>query len=60
MLFELLNAFISFQGYINKTLAKKLDILIILYSDDIFIYTKSLDQSHVKTLRWVLDVLQKY
>ena len=30
----------SFQGYINKILAEKLDIFIIVYLDDIFIYIK--------------------
>ncbi len=29
----------SFQGYVNKILAEKLDILAIVYLDDILIYT---------------------
>ena len=40
MLFELSNVPASFQGYINKILAKKLDIFVIVYLDDILIYTK--------------------
>ena len=40
MSFGLSNAPASFQGYINKILAKKLDIFVIIYLDDIFIYTK--------------------
>ena len=43
MLFRLFNAPASFQGYINKTLFKKINIFVIVYLDDIFIYTK--DQS---------------
>ena len=43
MPFGLSNAPASFQGYINKILAKKLDIFVILYLDDIFIYTKDQD-----------------
>ena len=41
MLFELTNAPVIFQGYINKILAKKLDVFMIVYLDDIFIYIKS-------------------
>ena len=40
MFFELFNILASFQSYINKILAKKLDIFVIVYLDDIFIYTK--------------------
>ena len=40
MLFGLLNTPASFQGYINKIVAKKLDIFMILYLDNILIYTK--------------------
>ena len=38
MLFGLSNALASFQGYINKFLAKKLNIFIIVSLNDIFIY----------------------
>ena len=38
MLFVLTNASASFQRYINKILAKKLDIFVIIYLDNIFIY----------------------
>ena len=37
ILFGLFNAPASFQGYINKILAKKLDIFIIMYLDNILI-----------------------
>ena len=40
MPFRLFNAPASFQGYINKIQAKKLDIFVIVYLDDIFIYTE--------------------
>ena len=32
-------------------LAEKLDIFVIIYLDDIFIYIQNLDQDHVKALR---------
>lgn len=37
MLFGLLNILDSFQDYINKILAEKLDILIIMYLNNILI-----------------------
>ncbi len=40
MPFGLSNALTSFQGYINKILAEKLDIFVVMYLDDILIYTK--------------------
>ena len=49
--FGLSNAPASFQGYINKILAKKLNIFVIMYLDDIFIYTKDQGQGHVKAVR---------
>ena len=60
MFFGLTNVPRSFQGYINKILAEKLDIFIIVYLDDIIIYTKDLGKGQVKTIWWVLEVLRKY
>ena len=42
MLFGLFNALTIFQRYINKILAKKLDIFVIVYLDNILIYIKNL------------------
>ena len=36
--FGLTNALGSFQGYINKILAKKLDIFVIVYLDNYLIF----------------------
>ena len=60
MLFGLTNAPGSFQGYINKILAEKLNIFVIVYLDDILINTKDPRKVHVKAVRWVLEVLRKY
>ncbi len=48
MPFGLSNTPISFQGYISKILDKKLDIFVVLYLDNILIYTEDLEQAHVK------------
>lgn len=42
MLFELSNASANYQKFINKIIAKKFDILVIVYINDILIYTKNL------------------
>ena len=60
MLFGLFNAPATFQGYINKILAEKLDIFVIIFLDDILIYIKDSGQSYVEAIRWVLDQLWKH
>ena len=59
MSFGLFNAPATFQRYVNKILAEKLDIFIIIYLDDILIYTKDLGQPHVEDVRRVLDQFRK-
>ena len=58
--FSLTNAPESFQGYVNKILAKKLNIFNIVYLDDIIIYTEDPRKAHVKAVWWILEVLKKY
>ena len=50
MFFGLLNALVNLQRYINKILAKKLDIFVIIYLDDIFLYTKNPSQPLVNAI----------
>ena len=60
MLFGLTNTPVSFQRYINKMLAEKLDIFVIVYLDDIPIYTENEEASHVTAVQWVLEQLKKF
>ena len=60
MLFGLLNAPASFQEYINKILAKKLDVFVIVYLDNILIYTEDVGQAYVNAVWWVLEELRKH
>ncbi len=60
MPFSLSNAPASFQGYINKIFAEKLDIFVVVYLDDILIYTKDLGQPHVDAVQWILEQMQKH
>lgn len=36
---KLANVLDSFQGYIDKTLYKKLDLFVIIYFDNIFVHS---------------------
>ena len=60
MPFGLSNALATFQGYINKILAEKLDVFVIVYLIDILIYIEDPGQPHIKAVCWVLDQLRKY
>ena len=51
MSFGLSNAPASFQGYVNKILAEKLDVFVIVYLNDILIYTKDAGQGHMEAVR---------
>ena len=59
MPFGLFNTWANFQGYINKILAEKLNIFVIIYLDEILIYIKDPGQGHVEAVWWVLDLLRK-
>ncbi len=50
----------TFQGYINKILAEKLDVFMIVYLDDILIYIESKGKEHIQAVWWVLDQLRKH
>lgn len=39
-----------FQSYINKCLAKMLDVFGLIYPDDIFIYTNEKEAKYQKTV----------
>ncbi len=51
MPFGLTNTPATFQGYINKILAEKLDVFVIVYLNDILIYTESEGEEHVQAVR---------
>ena len=59
MSFGLSNTPASFQGYINKILAEKLNIFVIIYLNDLLIYNKDPGQAYVDAIWWVLKELRK-
>ena len=50
MPFSFSNTPATFQRYINKILAKKLNVFVIVYLENILIYTKDSGQLHVKAI----------
>ena len=50
MPFGLSNSPATFQGYVNKILAEKLDIFVIVCLDNILIYTKNPSEPHIKSV----------
>ena len=59
MLFELINASMMFQEYINKILVDYLNNFYIIYIDDILTYSES-EKEHIWYVNWVLKRLQKH
>jgi hypothetical protein len=57
MPFGLINALATFQAYINNVLRKYLDVFIVVYLDDILIYSKTYEE-HVQHVRHVLTTLR--
>ena len=39
-----------FQGYMNKILAEKLNVFVIMYLNNIFIYIKNKGEEHVEAI----------
>ena len=60
MPFGLSNALATFQGYINKILAKKLNVFVIIYLDNILIYTEDPGQAYIETVCCVLENLRRH
>ena len=51
MLFGLSNTPARFQNYITKLFAKKLDIFIIIYLDDIQVFIEGSGQPYIETMQ---------
>ena len=56
MPFGLTNAPAAFQSYINKTLRECLDVFVVVYLDDIVVYS-SREEDHEEHVRMVLTAL---
>jgi hypothetical protein len=59
MLFRLTNAPATFQSYIHNTLKGLIDDFVIIYLDDILIYSQS-EKEHIKHVKQVLQRLRDH
>ena len=59
MPFGLTNAPATFQAYINEALGDLLDVICVVYLDDILIFSKS-ETEHAEHVRQVLERLRQY
>lgn len=59
MSFELMNASVIFQSYINTALREYLNIFALIYQDDILIYF-SIEVEHTTHVRSILVKLRQY
>lgn len=50
MFFRLSNASASFKDYNNKILAKKFNIFVVIYLDNILIYIKDPSQLYIEAI----------
>lgn len=57
--FGLSNTPATFQSYINTALAKKLDVFVIVYLDNILIYSEN-PKDHIGHVKWVLERLREH
>ena len=58
MSFRLTNTLATFQTYINNVLREYLDMFVVVYLDDILIYSKN-ESEHQQHVRQVLITLKK-
>ena len=58
LFFDLINAFATFQSFVNKILTKRLDLCVIVYLNDIVIYSMNREQ-HIENVKWILQRLKK-
>jgi hypothetical protein len=59
MPFSLINTLAIFQAYINKVLSRIVDYFIVIYLDDILIYSK-LGEDYYTYIRIIIKRLRKY
>ncbi len=58
MPFGLTNAPATFQSFINNVLRKYLDVFVVVYLDDILVYSKT-EEEHIEHVKKVLQALQE-
>ena len=58
MLFELINASVTFQTYINNVLREYLNMFMIIYLNNILVYSKN-KENYKKHIKQILNTLKR-
>ena len=58
MPFRLMNTLSIFQRYLNNILSEKINYSVVIYMDNILIYTQT-EEEHVELVHWVLKKLSE-
>ena len=56
MFFELVNAFVTFQSYVNRALKSYINVCCVIYLNDVLIYSK-IEKQHWKNVCKILRAL---
>ena len=56
MSFELINVLITYQNIINNTLREYLNIIVVIYLNNILMFSKTLNE-HTKHIKQILKIL---
>jgi hypothetical protein len=59
MSFEFVNAFATFQNYINFALREFFNVFVVIYLNDILIYSQN-EEKHTNHVRLILKRFRKY
>ena len=59
MFFDFVNAFVTFQSYVNETLKSYIDVFCVMYLNDVLIYFEN-EQQHWEHVRLMLKTLLRY
>ena len=60
MLFRLTNILVIFQALINHALYKYLDDFVVIYLNNILIYTKGMQEDHAEKVQKVLEKIKEF
>ena len=59
MFFDFVNAFATFQSYVNEALKSYIDVFCVMYLNDVLIYSEN-EQQHWEHVRLMLKALLRY
>ena len=59
LFFDFINAFATFQNFVNKILIERLNLIVIIYLNNIIIYFINKKQ-YIENVKWILNRLRNH